>query len=226
MANEVSPTTQNFFEKYGKAATLSSIIGRLLRFNKFGEYRAGQDDEEIPCGTKMVAYMNSLCVGYQCWKDGRPAGMAMGPIAEGFVPPKRETLGDLDKSQWETFDDGREKDPWQFTNTIVLALLEDTSELFTFSVSSKGGLNAIAQLALKYGERLRQKPDEAPVFELQVGSYQHPNRSYGEIRFPILKIIDWIPTKDLPPLDGGEQLDLLPGDGKGGAGGAHARTGF
>ena len=46
-SQDVSSATQNFFEKYGKAATTHSIIGRLLKFNKFGEYRAGQEEEEI-----------------------------------------------------------------------------------------------------------------------------------------------------------------------------------
>jgi hypothetical protein len=55
MSNEVSKPTQNYFEKYGKAATAHAIVGRLLKFTKFGEYRAGQDEEEIRRGTKVAA---------------------------------------------------------------------------------------------------------------------------------------------------------------------------
>jgi hypothetical protein len=139
-------------------------------------------------------------------------------VAEGFVPPLRKELGDNDKTQWETDDEGEPRDPWQFTNTIVLIELE-TNELFTFSTSSRGGLNAIGQLSLRYGEHMRQKPDETPVLELGSGSYKHLNKKFGEIRIPILRITDYVPLKDLPPLDGGEQLELLPdNDGKDGAG--------
>jgi hypothetical protein len=218
---EISKATQNFFEKYGRAATAHSIIGRLLTFNKFGEYRAGQEKEEIECGTRVAAHMNSLCVGFQKWEDNRPTDQAMGPIAQGFVPPKREELGDNDKSRWDTFDDGRPKDPWQFTNTIVLVELDDTANMFTFSTGSRGGLDAIGQLSLKYGERLRQHPNEVPVVELDRSAYKHTDRKVGEVRVPILKIVDWIPLKDLPPLDSDPQPDLLTGgSGTGGTGGA------
>jgi len=80
MANEVSKATQNFFEKYGEAAAPRNIIGRLLKFNKFGEYRAGQEEEEITRGTTLAAYMPSLAVGYMRWEDGKPVEIIMGPI--------------------------------------------------------------------------------------------------------------------------------------------------
>ena len=170
--------------------------------------------------------MNSLCVGFQKWEDNRPADKVMGPIGAGFVPPKREELGDNDKSRWDTFDDGRPRDPWQFTNTIVLVELE-TSNLFTYSTASRGGLDAIGQLALKYGERLRQHPGEVPVVELDRSKYQHSDRKVGEVRIPILRIVDWIPLKDLPPLDGGPQTDLLSdGRGTGNTGGATGAPSF
>ena len=100
--NEVVPrATANFFEKYGKAAAQNSIVGRLLKFTKFGEYRAGQEEEEIERGTRLAAYMNSLCVGWQRWEDNRPVEQIMGLLVEGFVPPERSTLSHYnDKSAW------------------------------------------------------------------------------------------------------------------------------
>ena len=124
MASEVAIATANFFEKYGEAATARNITGRLLRFNKFGEYRAGQDEQEIPRGTALVAYMTSLSVGYVRWEDARPAEIIMGPVGEGFAPPRREELGHTDQARWETFDDGRPRDPWQLSNSLVLLELE------------------------------------------------------------------------------------------------------
>jgi hypothetical protein len=201
MANEVAKATQNFFEKYGEAATQRNIIGRLLKFNKFGEFRAGQDEQEIPRGTALIAYMNTLAIGYVRWQDARPAEIIMGPVGEGFVPPRREELGHTDQSYWETFDDGRPRDPWQLSNSLVL-LDTESGEFYTFNSSSKGGLGAVGELAKVYGKHLRQKPDEMPAIELDVGSYQHPNRAYGEIRFPILRVTGWIAADKLPPIDG------------------------
>jgi hypothetical protein len=189
------------FEKYGEAATQRNFVGRLLKFNKYGEFRAGQDEQEIPRGTVLAAMMPTLCVGFVKWIDNQRAEVIMGPVAEGFMPPKRAELGNTDPSSWDTFDDGRPRDPYQFSNSLVFADLE-TNELFTFSTGSKGGLSAIGELSKAYGRHIRTNPDELPLIELDVGSYQHSNRSYGEIRFPIVKMKGWIHADKLPPIDG------------------------
>ena len=93
----------------------------------------------------------------------------MGAIGEGFAPPKRNELGDTDQSLWERYDDDRPRDPWQFSNYVVLVNV-DTSDLFTFTTSSRGGLNAIGELSKVYGKRIRQTPDELPLVELGCGS--------------------------------------------------------
>src|SRR5262245_36223442 len=104
--DETMPTaTANFFEKYGRAAAQNSIIGRLLKFTKFGEYRAGQEEEEIERGTRLAAYMSSLCIGWQLWENGRIVERDMGPVSDGHVPKKRSELGHTDKAQWESSDD-------------------------------------------------------------------------------------------------------------------------
>ncbi len=101
--------------------------------------------------------MHLLEVGYQHWVDSRPGEQRMGKIAEGFVPPRRAELGDLDKSLWASFEDGREKDPWVFCNLLPLARAED-HELFTFTTSSRGGLGAVGALSKTYGRHVRQVP--------------------------------------------------------------------
>jgi hypothetical protein len=195
--------TANFFQKYGQAAANRSHLGDILRFNKFGEYRFGKYDEEVPLGTVLAAYMTTLCTGWTLWQSNRPVEEIMGPVGEGFVPPPRSTLGYSDKTQWEVFDDGREKDPWAFTNKIVLVDLKGTEPVFyTFSTSSKGGIGALGALSLQYGERLRQKPGESPLIELGRDSYTHSNRSFGEIRVPVFKVVGSIPTAKLPPIPG------------------------
>jgi hypothetical protein len=217
MTNDVvSKATKNFFEKYGEAATQRSFVGMLLKFNKFGEFCAGQDEQKIPFGTVLAAYMTTLCVGYVKWVDNRPAEVVMGLVAEGFIPPKRAELDDKDQSKWDTFDNGQPRDPWQFSNSLVFADLK-SGELFTFSTSSKGGMNAIGELSKAYGRHIRPHPDELPLIELGVDSYDHPNKAYGEIRYPVFKVTGWISSNKLPPIDGapsaapaGKQPALLP----------------
>jgi hypothetical protein len=194
-------TVADYFGKYGQAATQRNIVGELLRFNKFGDFVHGSYDDELKCGTHLAAHMHTLTIGWQKWQNNRPAEAAMGLLAEGFEPPQRSALGDLDQSQWEKDGDGKARDPWQFSNLLVLSDPK-SNELFTFTTSSRGGLGAIGELAKAYSNHLRVAPDEVPIVELGMGSYKHPNKEYGEIRFPILKQVNWIPSSQLPPLDG------------------------
>jgi hypothetical protein len=137
MSTSLATTERNAFQQYSDAASRSRIIGKLLKFSK-GEYLAGQDNEEIAEGTRLVVNMDELMVGFQKWEGGKPADSEMGRVAEGFRPPKRADLGDLDESRWETDDRGQPRDPWQLTNVVVLKAA-DGDQIYTFATSSKGG---------------------------------------------------------------------------------------
>jgi hypothetical protein len=112
--------TADYFEKYGRAASGRNFVGDLLKFGKDGIYVAGQECREIKRGTQMVAYMDTLRCGWVCWEDGSRVDENMGFVAAGFVPPKRSELDRTDQSLWGEFDGGDPRDPWQFSNDIVL----------------------------------------------------------------------------------------------------------
>lgn len=202
MANEITRQEQNFYEKYGDLASARSIVGKLLKFSKFGEYRAGIDNEEIPLGTELVAYMPSLATGYVRWENGSPAQAEMGYVGEGFVPPKRNDLGWNDSSEWSKDDRGVPRDPWQFTNSIIFIDLSKKA-LLTFNTGSKGGLGAVGGLSKIYGRHVKTAPRELPTIRLGVDSYPHKIKSYGEIRFPVFSIVGdrWISVDDILPLE-------------------------
>ena len=109
----------NPFLSYGNAVSSRTIVGKLLKFSK-GDFVAGMQDEEIAVGTQLVAVMPELLVGWTKWRDNRPADQVMGKISDGYVPPKRKDLGDLDETDWEIGDDGRRRDPWAYTNYLIL----------------------------------------------------------------------------------------------------------
>jgi hypothetical protein len=167
------------------------LIGDLLKFSK-GDYTAGQNGREIKAGTKLVANMASLKVGFVKWEDSRPVEHCMGRVVDGFKPLRRNELGDTDRELWSVDDNGSPRDPWAFTNTIEFAGIGD-GELYTFSTSSKGGISAIGELSQNYGEEVDAHPHEWPVVELGVGSYAHSNKAFGRIKFPTLKIVGWHP---------------------------------
>ena len=188
-STEVGGVATNYFQSYGDQVSQRSIVGDLLKFSK-GDFLCGEDEREIKEGTKFVANMDELMVGWIRWEDNKPSDQIMGRVVDGYQPQRRNELGDNDKTLWEVDSQGKERDPWQFSNYLILKD-PDGEELYTFATSSRGGLNAIGELCKGYGKAMRQRPDEYPVVELGVGSYQHSNKEFGRIKFPILKIVDW-----------------------------------
>jgi hypothetical protein len=192
---------RNVFEVYGESAGSGFIVGDLLKFSK-GDWLAGQENRAIAEGTKLLAVMDTLIVGWQRWQDQRPVAFRMGLLVEGFVPPAREELGDSDESLWEQDDDGNARDPWQMTNYIQLIDPKNAEQVFTFTTSSKGGLGAIAKLCREYG-RAREKEhreEQYPLVRLDTGSYQHRDRSLGRIKFPSFSIVGWVDRHTLAPV--------------------------
>lgn len=188
----------NYFESYGAQASQRNIEGKLLRFNK-GDYTSGPEDDLIDEGTQMIVDMESLLVGWQKWVDNKPSDSEMGPVIEGFQPPRRKELGDLDDTEWEVDESsGKPRDPWQFTNLMVMRQMGTTGDqdgLFTFATASRGGINAVGALCKVYGKKIRENPEAYPIIELNVDSYMHSNKAYGRIKIPVLDVVGWA-TKD------------------------------
>lgn len=183
----------NFFEQFASDVGATRMIrGRMLKCSK-GDWLAGEDSTELPLGTKLVANMDQLLAGWVKWADGKPERQVMGLVSEGFVPPPRETLGDTDESLWEVWADGRPNDPWVKTYYMIMKDpdVEITAEeqLFTFTTSSDGGARCIADIASKYGRRIRTNPDEVPIVELGREVYEHAQ--YGRIKKPTMKVVGW-----------------------------------
>lgn len=197
-ATALSTTGPNAWTEYGEAMGSRAITGDLLKFSK-GDYLAGQDSREIAAGTRLTVNMDTLEIGWIKWEDSRPVQYRMGRFVEGFKPAKRNELGDEDRALWEADEEGSPRDPWQFSNNLVMADPED-GELFTFATSSKGGLNAIGELCKAYGQAMRQRPNEWPIVELGVGSYQHRIKTLGRIKYPTLAIVGWAPKEATLPL--------------------------
>ncbi|MET0723602.1 MAG: hypothetical protein ABWY64_22645 [Tardiphaga sp.] len=200
MTNEIAKPNQDFFSSYGEQASQRSIVGKLLRFSK-GEYTAGQQDEQVEEGTRFIANMDELLAGWIRWIDNKPTDQVMGRIAAGYQPPRRNELGDIDPGGWDVDNSGKPRDPWQFTNYLQLKAEEyEATEwdvvdesLFTFTTSSRGGLNAIGELCKVYGKNMRQRPNEFPIVAIGVDSYKHSNKEYGKIFVPLLTVVGWAP---------------------------------
>jgi hypothetical protein len=209
MANEVTPhhnapITDPYEQLGDEVSSRAHIYGNLLRFTKHGEYKTGQDQEEVPEGTRMLVYMPSLKKGWVKWHEGQPVRHIIGLVAEGYSPPARETLGDMDEDDWGELN-GRAIDPWQYS--FYVCMLDEEGELHTFVTSSKGGQSAIGEISKVYGRRRRMKPDELPIIELNARSYNH--KDYGETFAPQFKVTGWAKT----PQDFDELKNVLGNGG-------------
>ncbi len=193
--------TRNPFQAYGDAADQGHIVGELLKFSK-GDWLAGQNADEIPEGTKLIAGMDTLRVGWQKWEAQRPTGQRLGLLVDGFVPPSREELGDDNEDLWERDDEGKPRDPWTATNFLQLIGPTNHEKVFTFTTSSKGGLGAIAKLCREYGRGIQRegRGEQYPLVRLDTGSYQHRDRGLGRIKFPAFALVGWVDKKDLAPV--------------------------
>jgi hypothetical protein len=172
--NPVSP-----FRAYAQAVKARRLDGKRGHFDK-GAWLKGENDV-IERGTQAVAIMPELRIGWQYWCDGSPGEERTGLLSEGFVPPKRHELGDLDQALWERKPDGSPKDPWANINILPLILLE-TSEVVSYTTSSKGGFAALGALC----ESFDTAPEGSlPVIAFESSFYQH--KSFGRVYIPVLK---------------------------------------
>jgi hypothetical protein len=199
------------YEAFARETSSKMWIGTLLKFNK-GNWLAGPEDKkenEIPLGTKFVAVVPSLMNGWIKWWDNKPVAHEMGSVAKFFVPVPRSSLGDNDKTIWETDPKGDRRDPWQLSNYMVM--INEQEQIFTFTTASKGGRSALGELALAYSKMIPTEPNELPVVEIGKSSYKHSKASYGKILTPVFKIVDWVDAAAwLALCDAGGEAEAKP----------------
>jgi hypothetical protein len=188
----VATTGPDPYAAYGAAATRRQ--GELLKFSR-GDFLAGTNNELVPIGTKMVANMGEATIGWQRWEANKPTEQRMGRIVDGFVPPTRRDLGDLDEDLWERDDEGKPRNPWQYTSQVPVCRLEDGKQ-YLFTTSSDGGNKAVGSLCVDYSKRRGSHPNHHPIITLGWSDYPHPIKSRGRIKFPVFQIVGWTPIQE------------------------------
>jgi hypothetical protein len=172
------------------SAEIDKVIGApMCKFTKQGEFSIS-DIDNIPDGTRCIAHADQISLGWQRWEDGKPVERRIGLVADKFMPPKRDELGDTDERQWELQDDGTRRNPWQFQMMVPITRLDGGGETYNFTTGSKGGLACVSRLTRAYGRRVRdEKVPGLPVVELRADHYRH--RTYGKIFYPVMHIVGW-----------------------------------
>jgi len=185
------PGQPNVFAQYADAVAPRNIVGKLLKFAK-GDWIAGEGGEEVPEGTQLVAIMDEYWIGWTKWADGKPIESRIGRLIDNFRPAQRRDLGDENKDEWPADERGEARDPWQFANYLVMKNPE-TGEFFTFTTGTRGGLNTLADLCRHYARDVKQHPGHFPLVALKSDAYNHPNKSFGRIKIPVLAVVGRAP---------------------------------
>jgi hypothetical protein len=179
------------FADFADEVLRPNYLGKILKHVK-GEFLVGKDGDVLPIGTQLVANMATLTTGWTKWTGGLPVDHRVGLVAEGYKTPGRHELGDEDSSKWEVDPKiGDLKDPWQRTASLVFAD-PDTREFFRFIASSKGSLDAVAQLSREYDRETRKRSGVLPLISLEVDAYQHPDRTIGRVKYPVFARVDYV----------------------------------
>jgi hypothetical protein len=197
-ATNVSPYREAVNDEVGAS------FGAFLKFAK-GDWLLGEDANKVPEDARFVANMEEYYRGWVRWWEGKPTDHLIGRVIDRHRVPARETLGDLDKTKWETEPNGARRDPW--AKTCYLALRDvSNDEIICFTSSSDGGRKAVAKLADRY-DRLRHKHKaKMPVVTLGSESYQHG--TYGKILKPTFRIVEWVYWDDETAADPDGALQL------------------
>jgi len=165
------------------AAIGSDLDGEPLRF-KDGMWLQGFDRNEVEAGTIFRVAPTSVQDGFVKWENGRPVDWRMREwISTAQLPVCRESLGDVDESEWT---DG--KDPWAYT--MLLAVKDGEDKLYKFSTSSVGGANAVRRLLRAWKGGRYRHPGQVPVVAIGTDHYVHKAHK-NKVHFPTFEIVGW-----------------------------------
>jgi hypothetical protein len=173
------------------------MTGLFFKFAKDGVFRQTSDDKEIPEGTVFRVIYDQIQTGWiKFMGKGNTPERRMGPIFQGFNPPKREALGDMDQSLWEIDEmTGKPVNPWQLQILMPMQRVED-GELFVFQTTSLTGRRACDNLIAACVRMQTAEPDYYPLIKLRVSGFQHKNERVGWIKTPAFERVGKSPKSD------------------------------
>jgi hypothetical protein len=186
-----------------------SVVGRLVKFSREGRFVTSDDDAPVDESTEFIVLADETLVGWiKFHADGEtPPDRVMGILYDGFVPPPRERLGDLNQAKWPIGLSGAPEDPWRHQACLVLQQTE-TRELFTFVTASKTGRRAVGSLLRHFDRMKRTNPDELPVVRLRAGGFNHRDARIGWVPTPMFAVVGKAPRNSAVKPDTSIGADL------------------
>jgi hypothetical protein len=158
--------------------------GTILKFAK-GEWIA---EDRVINGTRLIAEMDKLAIGWRKWIDGKIVDMNIGYAAEDFRPKARSELGDTDSNSWPLNTRGERNDPWQHGYYLRLSS-EDGDEIYAWAATSFGARKEVGTLTRAYANRRKRRLGGLPIIVLGADTYRH--KEFGKVDIPRLEGVGW-----------------------------------
>lgn len=152
----------------------------FMKFTKQGEFVYGSENVEADPSDEWAVNPVSFCIGVIGWRGGNVVGEHMFPITS----PER-----VDYDSLEPINTGKDGDGWSEQYTFDLKHMKDGTEV-VFKTTSKGGKNAVGDLAAAISEHVDATP-ESPVAVIHLKSDHYKHKSYGKVYTPIFEIEGW-----------------------------------
>ncbi len=189
-----TPDVRTNAQRYVDAIAPASIVGRLIKFGKEGSFITSDDGEPVSADADFLALCDETLVGWIKFshEEDTPPERVMGVLYDGFLMPRRETLGDADATQWEPGLSGQPEDPWHHQICLVLQNTE-TKEFYTFATTSLTGRRAVGNLLKHFDRMQRTNPGEVPVVRLKAGGFNHRDDRIGWVPVPVFAVVGRAP---------------------------------
>jgi hypothetical protein len=189
------------------ANNMSAQEGEYLKFAK-NHWTSGKDEEPMD-GKELVADLTNLMIGCRRWENKKITDQHAGLVADGYRPPQRNDLGDLDESKWEVDANGKRKDRWVYG--FYLQLVDPvTGEAYVWTASSHGAKQEIGNFVRAFTKQRKKNPAyTVPVVKLASDYYRH--KDYGRVDVPKLEIVDWRSSETvaaIPAPDGSDDAEM------------------
>jgi hypothetical protein len=185
----------------------ASIVGRMIKFSKEGQFTTSDDGEPISDVAEFVVLADQTLIGWLKFNEDAPPDRAMGLLYDNFIMPPRATLGDTDESKWPIGLSGKPDDPWKHQIYLVLQNTE-TTELFTFVTSSTTGRRSVGNLLRHYDRMLKMNPGELPVVRLKPSGFQHRDDRVGWVAVPAFAVVGRAPRDSVAKPDTSPAADM------------------
>jgi hypothetical protein len=176
-----TPSAVAAINQYIAVEDAQATIGKLIKHTK-GEFLKGQDLEVVPEGSLFTVACDLTFRGFIRWRDGKPAGHRIVRLASGAPLPRREDLGDIDKTQWPRDNHDKPRDPWQ--PVMYLPMMDADGELATFTTNAVSGIKSLNRLLRRYATHAARHPNDYPLVKLRVAFFMHSDKAIGKVFYP------------------------------------------